>query len=223
MAKNKKQEEVIGLDAELRKSEAFIEKNLKKILIALLAVIVVASVIFIIRNNAAETEKEAQVAISKSEQLFMQQQYETALNGDGITNIGFLKVIDEYSGTKTANLAYLYAGLCQYNLGNYDEAIANLESFSPEGDQTISPAAVAALGNCYAQKGEAEKGVKELLRAAKLADNNLSAVFKLQAGMLYESLGQQDKALELYNDIKKNYATSPLSQNIDSYIERVSK
>ncbi len=221
MAKNKKQEEVIGLDAELRKSEAFIEKNLKQILIGLAVVIVVAIGFFMYQSNAAETEQEAQNAISKSEQLFMQQQYETALNGDGITVKGFLNVINDYSGTKSANLAQLYAGLCYYNLGKYDEAIANLEAFSPQDDTTVSPAAVAALGNCYAQKGENKKAVNELLRAAKLADNSLSAVFKLQAGMLYENMGENDKALELYNDIKNNNATSPLAQTIDTYIERV--
>ncbi len=223
MAKNNKKEEVIGLDAELRKSEAFIEKNLKKILIVLAAVIVVAIGFFLWRNSVEETEAEAQVAISKSEQLFMQQQYETALNGDGIATKGFLNVIDEYSGTKTANLAALYAGLCYYNLGKYDDAISYLDKFDTQNDQSVSPAAVAALGNCYAQKGDVEKGVSTLLKASKMTKGNLAALFKLQAGMLYESLDQTDKALELYNDIKANYLTSPLAQNIDTYIERVTK
>ena len=45
MAKNKNnnKEEAIALDVELRKSEAFIEKHLKKILIVLAAVIVVVA------------------------------------------------------------------------------------------------------------------------------------------------------------------------------------
>ncbi len=223
MAKNKKTEEVIGLDAELRKSEAFIEKNFKTIIITLAAVIIVAVGYIFWSNSAADTEQEAQVAISKSEQLFMQQQYETALNGDGIATKGFLNIVDEYSGTKTANLATLYAGLCYYNLNKYEDAINYLSKFDPQDDQSISPSAVAALGNCYAQTGDVEKGLSTLLKAAKLADGNLAALFKLQAGMLYEGLGQTDKALDLYKDIKANHTTSPLAQSIDTYIEKLSK
>jgi len=44
-----------------------------------------------------------------------------------------------------------------------------------------------------------------------------------QAGEIYESLNQTDKALELYQQIKDKYYRSPLAGDIDKYIERVSK
>ena len=221
MAKKNIQEEVIGIDAELRKSEAFIQKNLKTILIALVAVIVVVAGVFIYQNHMNDVEAEAQVAISKSQSLFYQEQYETALNGDGASSKGFIKIISDYSGTKTANLANLYAGLSYYKLEKYDEAINYLESFSTKGDNSISPAAVAALGNCYIQKDNKEKGAEKLLKAASMAENSLSPIFILQAAEVYENIGQKDKALNLYNEIKNDYPTSPIAQNIDKYIERV--
>ena len=74
------------------------------------------------------------------------------------------------------------------------------------------------------KKGDKEKGVQTLIKAAKEADNDaISPVFLLQAGEVYESLGQNDKAVELYNQIKKQYFRSPLSQEIDKYIERATK
>ncbi len=224
MAKNNKKqaEEAIGLDVELRKSEAFIEKNLKKILIVLAAIVVVAVGFFLYQNHQEAQEKEAQAAISKCETLFYQQQYEVALNGDGITK-GFLSIISNYSGTKTANLATLFAGICQYNLGQYDEAINYLEDFTPQDDQTISASALAALGNSYAQKGDNVKAAETLLKAAKYADNNLSAIFMQQAATLYESLNQPEKALEIYKQIKAEYSTSPLIQNVEKNIEKLTK
>jgi hypothetical protein len=36
-------------------------------------------------------------------------------------------------------------------------------------------------------------------------------------------MGQNDKALELYNEIKTKYYLSPVSQDIDKYIERATK
>lgn len=224
MAKNKNnKEEAIALDVELRKSEAFIEKHLKKILIVLAAVIVVVAGFFIYKNHMESVEAEAQGAIAKAQAQFYQEQYETALNGDGAASKGFLNIISDYSSTETANLAKLYAGLSYYNLKKYEDAVKYLEEFDAKDDKSISPTAVAALGNCYVQLDQKEKGAETLLKAAKQADSNLSAVFMVQAAIVYEGLGQNDKALGIYNDVKANYQTSPLYQEMDKYIERVSK
>lgn len=227
MAKKKqetpKQEEAIGLDVQLNKSEAFIEKNWKVLAGALVAIIVVVSGIYLYKNYAAGKEVKAQAAIAAAQTAFAAQQYDQALKGEG-ANLGLLKVIDEYSGTKTANLAKLYAAVCYANTGKTDEAIKMFEDFSGKGDEMISPAAIGALGNCYIQKGQNEKGVDLLLKAAKEADNDaISPVFLLQAGEVYESLGQNDKAVELYKQIKEKYFRSQLASQIDMYIERATK
>lgn len=225
MAKNKKaSNDVIGLDVQLSKSEAFIEKHLKLILAILAVIIIVVSGIFLYRHYKANQTAEANEAIAASQNAFGMEQYEQALNGDGVKEKGFLKIIDEYSGTSTANLARAYAGLCYVNLDKLDEAIKMLESFDPQNDQMISPSAIAALGNCYVKKGDNEKGAETLVKAAQKANNDaVSPIFLLQAGEVYEELGKADKALELYKEIKDKYFNSPLYAEIDKYIERVSK
>lgn len=226
MAKKQKQQptdEPIALDVQLNKGEAFIEKNWKVIAAVLGAVIVIVVGAYLYKNHMADKEVQAQKAIASAQVAFAQQQYEQALKGDG-TSKGFLKVIDEFSGTETANLAKLYAGLAYANTDKVDEAIKYLEDFSAQDDDMISPAAIAALGNLYVQKGENEKGVRTLVKAADKANNDaVSPVFLLQAGEIYESLGQNDKALDLYKRIKKQYFRSPLYQDIDKYIERATK
>lgn len=218
-----KVEEAIGLDVELKKSEAFIEKNWKKLAGILLAVIVIISAYYIYENYAESKEAKAQTAIAAAQQAFAMQQYEQALNGDGAT-AGFTKVMKEYSGTKTANLAKLYAAICYANTGKADDAIKMFEDFSQKSDEAISPASIAALGDCYIQKGNNEKGVELFLKAAKAADNDaLTPVFLLKAAQVYESMNQSDKALELYQQIKKDYFRSQISQDIDKYIERATK
>ena len=225
MAKNKKaSNDVIGLDVQLSKSEAFIEKHLKLILAILAVIIIVVSGIFLYRHYKANQTAEANEAIAASQNAFGMEQYEQALNGDGVQEKGFLKIIDDYSGTSTANLAKAYAGLCYVSLDRLDEAIKMLESFDPQDDQMISPSAIAALGNCYVKKGDNQKGAETLVKAAKKANNDaVSPVFLLQAGEVYEELGNTDKALELYKEIKDKYFRSPLSAEMDKYIERVSK
>lgn len=199
-------------------------KNLKSILIAIAAVIVVVAGIFIYRNHMANVELEAQNAIAKSQTAFAQDQFEQALNGDGANDLGFLKVIDKYSGTKTANLAKLYAAICYANTDKVAEAIKMFEDFDARDDQMVSPAALAALGNCYVKNGDSQKGAETLVKAAQKADNDAVSPLALrQAGEIYESLNQPEKALELYQQIKDKYFRSPLAGEIDKYIERVSK
>lgn len=225
MAKNKKnQNEALALDVQLSKSEAFIEKHLKQILIAVAAIIVIVAGIFLWKNHMKNQAAEAAELIAKSQIAFAQEQYELALNGDGAQEKGFLKIIDEYGSTPSGNIAKAYAGLCYAQLDKVDDAIKMLESFSVQDDEMVSPSAIAALGNCYVKKGDTQKGIDLLLKAAKNADNDaVSPVFLLQAGQLYESLNQQDKALELYQQIKDVYFRSPLSAEIDKYIERATK
>ena len=225
MAKNKKnQNEAIGLDVTLSKSEAFIEKNIKTIVIVLVAVLVVVIGFFLYRNHQQSRNEEAAAALYKSEQAFAAQKYEQALNGSGSAELGFLKVIDAYSGTKSANMAKAYAALCYYNLDKVDEAIAQLESFDMQDDETLSPTLMSALGHFYASKGDAKKGAETLVSAAKKADNDaLSPGFLKDAARLYESLGEKDKAVSLYNEIKDKYYRSQLAQSgeIDKYLEKL--
>ena len=227
MAKNQKtkvSDQAIGLDIQLNKSEAFLERNWKIIVAILAAVIVVVAGIFIYRNYMSSQTEKANEAIAKSQAAFGMEQYEQALNGDGVNELGFLKIIDEYSGTTTANLAKAYAGLCYANLDQTAEAIKMLEDFEPQDDQIISPSAIAALGNCYVKNGDTEKGAETLVKAAKRASNDaVSPIFLLQAGQLYESLDKADKALDLYKEIKDKYFRSPLASDIDKYIERATK
>lgn len=228
MAKNKKKQQVktdepIALDVQLNKSEAFIEKNWKKIAAVLGVVIVVVAGVYLYKNYMAGKELEAQKAIASAQTAFAQQQYEQALKGDGNSK-GLLKIIDEFGGTKTANLAKLYAGLAYAKTDKVDDAIKMLEDFSAQDDDMVSPAAIAALGNLYVKKGDNEKGLKTLIKAADEANNDaVSPVFLLQAGEVYESMGQNEKAVELYQKIKKQYFRSPLSQEMDKYIERATK
>ena len=46
-------------------------------------------------------------------------------------------------------------------------------------------------------------------------------MYLLQAGQIYESLGQNDKALECYQQIKSKYQQSMQYGEIDKYLERL--
>ena len=202
-------------EQQVSKTEAFFEKNKKAIIAVIAAVIVVVVGVILCNNYYLEPRvNEASTELAKSQELFNQQQYEKALPG-------FQKVANDYSSTDAGNLAQLYIGLCQANLGKWQEAVNALESFSGKDDQMISPAAEGALGNAYANLNQLDKAVEHLKKAAKMADNNsLSPTFLIQAGEILESQGKKAEALELYTQIKEKYYQSMQYQSIDKYIER---
>lgn len=228
--KNNQQQTLV--EESLSKMEAFVLKYKKIICISVVAIIAVVAGAIIVNNFYLEPRQaEASTAIAKGQDLFAQQQYDKALNGDGAGYIGFLKVIDQYGCTDAANLAKLYAGLCYANLGKWQEAANLLDSYSAGDDAMVSPAAEAALGNAYANLNKIDDAISCLKKAAKMADSkvesghNLSIApqFLLQAAQLLESQGKTADALEIYQNIKKDYVGSAVSRDIDKYIERASK
>ena len=127
----------------ITRTEEFIQKNQKKIIIIVCAIIAVALIIFCyFKFYKAPREEKAAAAVFYAENYFDAGDYQQALEGDG-QNPGFLAVIDNYGSTKSGKLAKLYAGIASLRLGKFDEA-ANTN----ENDLT-SPSALVKAGLCY--------------------------------------------------------------------------
>jgi tetratricopeptide (TPR) repeat protein len=209
------QQQAAALEQQVTKTEAFFEKYKKAIIIAVVAVIAIVVCAILANNYYFEPrQQEASTELGKGQELFVNDEYEKALPL-------FQKVASEYSSTDAGNLAQLYIGICQANLGKWQEAVTALESFNGQDDQMISPAAEGALGNAYANLNQLDKAVEHLKKAAQMADNmSLSPTFLIQAGQILESQGKKADALKLYEEVKTKYFNSMQYQTIDAYIER---
>ena len=221
MAEQKNQNEHLNVEDALTQSEAFLIKYKNAIIGGVVAVIIIVAGFIMYKNLYAEPrEEKAQAALFKGQEYFEQDAFEQALNGDSIGYTGFLKVADEYSGTKAANLAKAYAGICYAQLGKYEEAVKMLDSFNGK-DQMVAPAILGAAGNCYAQLGQLDQAASTLLSAADKADNNtLSPIFLIQAGEILVKQGKYDDAVNAYTKIKDKYFQSYQAMDIDKYIEQ---
>ena len=221
MAEQKNQNEHLNVEDALTQSEAFLIKYKNAIIGGVVAVIIIVAGFIMYKNLYAEPrEEKAQAALFKGQEYFEQDAFEQALNGDSIGYAGFLKVADDYSGTKAANLAKAYAGICYAQLGKYEDAVKMLDSFDGS-DQMVAPAILGAAGNCYAQLGQLDKAASTLLSAADKADNNtLSPIFLIQAGEILVKQGKYDDAVNAYTKIKDKYFQSYQAMDIDKYIEQ---
>lgn len=167
-------------------------------------------------------EEKAQDAIFKAQQYFAQDSLNKALNGDGV-NKGFLYIIKNYDGTKSANLAKYYAGVCNLKLGNFNEAIKYLKDFSTDS-KPVQMMAYGCLGDAYGEANKKGDAVDAYKKAAATFedDKDNSSEYLFRAGLLSEILGKNKEALDLYKQIKDKYSNTLRGAQIDKYIYRLS-
>ena len=110
--KNEGDERLESIETTLTKAEQFVIDNQKAIIVVLAILLVAVVAFFGAKKYYFEPrEEEAQASIYHAEQYFENDNFATALNGDG-NYLGFADIINEFGGTKTANLAKYYAGIC---------------------------------------------------------------------------------------------------------------
>lgn len=163
-------------------------------------------------------QAEAMEQMFPAEAAFNAGEYELALNGDGNV-LGFKDILDSY-GTKAGKAVNLYAGICELQLGNFNEAISYLKSYKGK-DHILSARALACIGDAYVGLEDYNTAINYFEKAAELSSNIYSAAYLLKAGVAYEELGNNDKALACYNRIKDQYPQSVEGYDIDKYISRI--
>ncbi len=223
MANNKKTEEIReeNVKSTVSATENFFIQNRKRLIIALVAVVVVGLGImgyskWVYAPSVAQAQEDSYVA----ELNFQQGEFELALNGDGV-NKGFAQVCSEY-GAKAGKAVYLYAGICCAQLGQWEEALSYLKKY--KGTEPILAARSLALqGDCYSALADNAQAAAYYVKAAQKADNPFAAEYLVKAGKAYEALGQKDKALEAYKTVKQKYQMSIEYSLIDKYINEVSE
>jgi tetratricopeptide (TPR) repeat protein len=131
-----------ALAQRLTKTEQYLEKNKKVVLISLGALAVIISGFFLGRYYLNNQNNQAQIDMFQAVYYFESDSIDLALNGDG-NNYGLLDIIDNYGFTEAANLAHFYVGASYMKKGEYEYAIDYLSEFS--GDDIVVQARAFAL------------------------------------------------------------------------------
>lgn len=220
MSTNKNvQEPEINVSEALSKTEKFFETYKNHIIYGSAAIIAIVAAVLLYHNFVTlPAQQEAMAQTFTAEQYFRNGDFEKALNGDG-NALGFNQIISDY-GTKSGEAVYFYAGICNLQLGNYDEAISILKKYNGK-DEILSARALACIGDAYAAMNNLESALSSYKSAAAASDNVLAANYLLKAGIICEEMGKPAEALKLYEEIKTKYSQSPEGYEINKYISRI--
>lgn len=215
------EEPIQNIENALSKAEHFIETNRKSITIIIAGIVLATGLYMGFTHLYLKPQsEEAMAQMFSAEKFFENEEYDKALNGEG-SSLGFLAIIDQYSITPSANLANYYAGICYLRTGEFEKAISYLESYDAK-DKIISNIALGAMGDAYAELGKNKEALSYYIKASEYVKNDFtSPIYLMRAGILYEQENQLQKALDIYNQIKKEYPQSTEGVQIDKYISRV--
>lgn len=206
---------------ELTQTESFFDKNKKVLMFAGIGLAVLILGFFIYRKAISEPHvAESQDAYWNA---FYDWEYGDTTRGYIVGNenyMGFEEISTEYAGTPGGNIATYILGVTAMEDQDYEGAIGYFEEVEFE-DVILGTLVIGLMGDCYVELGKYEDAAAKFEEAAVREPNEYtSPMFYKKAGLVYQELGQNDKAVIAYQKIKDDWSTSLEGADIDKYIIR---
>lgn len=214
------------LDEKASRTEAWVAKNQKYIL-GFIGAVVLIVLGYLGYEQFIVKPKEAEAS---NDMFFAQQYFDEAVNStdkDSLFTLalkgaegkfGLLDIIENYKGTKAANLANYSAGMAYLNMNNYKEAISYLQNFESE-DPILGALAKGGIGDAFSQLNQLDEALTYYENAAQHNENDFTTPkFLFKAGLIALDLQQKEKAVKYFQQIKDNYPDSEEGRIIDIYI-----
>ncbi len=215
--------EIVNVAEVKDKAIDFYTKHQKNILVVATGLVLLVGGYLAYKYLIIEPKEKAAIeAMYQAEAQFAQDSFSAALKNPGANFEGFEAIAENYGGTKAGNTAKLYAGICQLNLGKFEEAITYLEDYSASDD--VTPAVkYGALGDAYAESNQFDKAYSNYEKAANSSDDEFSAPYYMnKLGLLQFSQKKNSEALSTFKTIFEKYPNSQEGREAEKMVERLS-
>ncbi len=118
----------------------------------------------------------------------------------------FLETAEKYSNENISNIAVYYAGLINYNMGNYDQSRELLSKFlsSDVNERMLRDSAILTQGLASYSEGNWTQAIEYLTKLETGAGSPYETMGRLHLAFSYQRSGQPQKATEVYEDMYKS-------------------
>jgi tetratricopeptide (TPR) repeat protein len=200
--------------------ETWLEKNPKTAIGIVAAILLIAGGFFGYRYYLSNQDGIAQKDMFQAIRYFEADSLNLALNGDG-NNLGFLQIIEDYGRTDAGNLANYYTGAIYLKQGKFPLAIFHFEDFSSD-DLLVQARAYSLMGDAYMEQKDYENAARYYNKAANYKPNKeFTPIYLMKAGLAYEKLNQNQKAIDAYQIIIDKYWESTEFQSARKFKARL--
>ena len=148
------------------RAQSFYDQNKTAVIGAVIALVVLIGGSVGYYYYSTSQENTAQQLMADATQAYLQSNYQEALTGSETDfTVGFEQIINNYSMTDAANLARYYVAVCEYNLGNPQQALSYIEAYEiPEGIMGVGP--ISFNGVLLTDLGNHAEAAKMYIKAA---------------------------------------------------------
>jgi tetratricopeptide (TPR) repeat protein len=168
-----------------------------RLLLAVVGAIIVILVGAYFINITTENKAfDANIMFNEALDLYNEGNEEEAL-------AGFLETAETYSGESISNIAIYYAGLINYNLGNYEDSRQLLSEFlaSDVKERMLRDSAILTQGLASYSEGNWTQAIEYLTKLESGTGSPYETMGKLHLAFSYQRSGQPQKANEVYKDM----------------------
>lgn len=175
-------------------------------------------------QNFVKKPKEAKAveAMFRAEEYYKMDSINKALNGDG-QYWGFLKVIDQYGGTKAGNMANFYAGSCYIKINENEKALKYLKKFSTSS-KPLQARAYKLMADAYGDLGQNSNALEYYKKAAYHFEKEeaFSSDCLFTAAYFAQKVMNDTKtATSLYQELKKKFPSTQQALDAETYLAQM--
>ncbi len=202
---------------------SFYEENKRVIGIITTVVVLAVIAVLVVVKNRADANDSAMLQLGQIGEVFSSGQYQAAIDGVPERNIpGLRSIVDNYGSSRGGELARFMLASAYYELGKYDEALAQFEDFSAPDDM-LAASRLAGIAQCYEAKKEFGEAAANFEKAEGKNPKDIQAAEYLSnAARDYGLAGEKERAIELYKRLKKSYPTSSYARDVDRFVAQFS-
>ncbi len=210
------------------RATAFYYENKKYVTYAVTGLVVIIAAVIIVINNRRANNEKATLELAKVFSIYDAgandlQQYKVAINGQPERGVMGLKgIVANYGSSESGELARFYLANAYYNLGQYDDALQQYESFSG-GTTFLKAAADFGIGGCHEARRDYARAASFYEKAAGISGaGSMTPEYLNAAARCFGLSGEKEKAVVIYKRIKKEFPTSSVARDADRFISQFS-
>lgn len=195
---------------------SFLEKYQNYLIYAAGGLLVLVALFFAYKFlYLAPKEKEAIAEMRQAELQFQRDSFAQALTKPGEGFMGFEEIADEYSSTNAGNLAKYYAGICNLNIGKFQEAIDFLEDYK-EDKLITAISKFGALGDAYSELKNFDKAKDYYKKAVEEKANDVLTPYYLnKLAFLYKGESKTDEATKYFKRLVEEFPLSSYGKDAE--------
>lgn len=195
----------------------FIQAHSQKFYIGAVALLAIIFIIIMLGRSKRNAELAASEALARANYQLSQNQTQEAIDI-------LLNMVDNYSGTESAEKGVYLLGKAYFEKGEYEKAQQYFERYIDDyGDDPI------LLGGAYSGLGASLEQQEKFAEAAKvyeegankLEKNFLAPRLLMKAGRCYRKANQFAKAKSCYQKILDDYADSEFKEDAELYLAKL--